>query len=58
MYEKACSLNQGEGCDNLGRSYYWGKGTKYDYTIARQLFEKACDLGVQSGCDNYRNLTR
>ncbi len=44
-FEKACDLNNGGGCSNLGVLYYNGDGVKQDSKKATALFEKACKLG-------------
>jgi TPR repeat protein len=44
FYQKACGLNVGEGCSNLGFSYDKGKGVKQDDFKAVEFYQKACDL--------------
>ncbi|MGT0108165.1 tetratricopeptide repeat protein [Helicobacter pylori] len=44
-FEKACGLNNGGECSNLGVLYYNGDGVKQDSKKATTLFEKACKLG-------------
>lgn len=56
-FEKACHLNDGGGCFNLGLLYSNGQGVKQDYFKAKELFGKTCDLKLQLGCDNYAKLT-
>jgi len=48
--EKACNLNEGLSCNNLGWLYYKGKGVEQNYQQAKTYYEKACDLNYGSGC--------
>ncbi|WP_390485139.1 tetratricopeptide repeat protein [Helicobacter pylori] len=50
-FEKACDLNSGGGCCNLGVLYYNGDGVKRDSKKADQYFSKACKLGDQETCE-------
>lgn len=50
-FEKACDLNNGGGCGNLGVLYYNGDGVKQDSKKADQYFSKACKLGNQETCE-------
>ncbi len=50
-FEKACDLNNGRGCSNLGALYYNGDGVKQDSKKAVALFEKACKLGYKKACE-------
>ena len=52
LYSKACDLESGEGCFNLGGLYINGKGVRQDYKKASELYSKACDLGNGVGCFN------
>ncbi len=62
-YKKACDLNNGRGCSELGMLYWSEKGVKRDkdnykggkknknnYIKAFQFFSKACDLQYAEGC--------
>ncbi len=49
-FEKACGLNNGGGCSNLGVLYQNGQGVEKDFKKAFALFEKACDLNNSGGC--------
>ncbi|GAA6962827.1 hypothetical protein HpCHC88_01180 [Helicobacter pylori] len=51
-FEKACDLNNGEGCSNLGVLYQNGQGVEKDLTKAAQFYSKACDLNNNKGCFN------
>lgn len=51
-FEKACELNNGWGCNNLGDSYQNGEGVEKDLTKAAQFYSKACDLNNNKGCFN------
>ncbi|GAA7503147.1 hypothetical protein VN0020_03720 [Helicobacter pylori] len=51
-FEKACDLNNGWGCNNLGDSYQNGEGVEKDLTKAAQFYSKACDLNNNKGCFN------
>ena len=50
FFQKACGLNDGGGCFNLGLMYEKGKGVKQDDFKAFKIFQKACDLNDGSGC--------
>jgi len=52
FFEKACSMESGQGCWVLGVLYSEGlKGVeKQDTAQAKDLFEKSCNLGNGSGC--------
>lgn len=49
-FEKACGLNNGGGCNNLGVLYRDGQGVGEDLTKATQFYSKACDLNNGGGC--------
>ncbi|EPZ70567.1 hypothetical protein N200_00630 [Helicobacter pylori UM065] len=49
-FEKACDLNNGWGCNNLGDSYQNGEGVEKDLTKAAYLYSKACELKEGDGC--------
>ncbi|GAA9921179.1 hypothetical protein VN0841_04130 [Helicobacter pylori] len=55
-FEKACDLNNGGGCSNLGVLYYNGDGVKQDSKKAAALFKKACKLGNQLACEMLKEL--
>lgn len=55
-FEKACDLNNGGGCSNLGVLYYNGDGVKQDSKKAVALFEKACKLGYKKACEMLKLL--
>ncbi|GAA7790419.1 hypothetical protein JP0177_03570 [Helicobacter pylori] len=55
-FEKACDLNNGGGCSNLGGLYYNGDGVKQDSKKAVALFEKACKLGYKKACEMLKEL--
>ncbi|GAA7455480.1 hypothetical protein Yangon222_04600 [Helicobacter pylori] len=55
-FEKACGLNNGMGCKNLGVLYYNGDGVKQDSKKAVALFEKACKLGYKKACEMLKEL--
>ena len=52
FYQKACGLNDGSGCSNLGVMHEKGKGVKQDNFKAVKFFQKACDLNDGNGCFN------
>ncbi len=52
-YQKACGLDNGGGCVNLGVMYDGGKGVRQSDTKALEYYGKACDLKNQLGCENY-----
>ncbi len=52
-FERACGLNNGRGCDALGRLYYYGRGVEKNLTRAAQFHSKACNLNNgDGGCFN------
>ncbi|EGK7484416.1 sel1 repeat family protein [Campylobacter lari] len=55
-FRKACGLNSGDGCSNLGVMYVNGKGVRKDTSKALEYFGKACDLKSDEGCQNYARL--
>ncbi|GAA8013984.1 hypothetical protein JP0556_07300 [Helicobacter pylori] len=55
-FERACGLNNGRGCSNLGVLYYNGDGVKQDSKKAVALFEKACKLGYKKACEMLKEL--
>ena len=50
FYEKACTMNHGRGCFNLGNVYRIGEGVKPDNALAAVHFRKSCDLDEAKGC--------
>ncbi|MGN8447507.1 tetratricopeptide repeat protein [Helicobacter pylori] len=50
-FEKACDLNNGVGCKNLGFLYEYGEGVEKDLTKAAYFYSKACKLGSQEACE-------
>ncbi|EGK8009228.1 sel1 repeat family protein, partial [Campylobacter lari] len=58
LFQKACDLNDGLGCDNLGVMYVNGSGVRKDLSKALEYFGKACDLKYDKGCQNYARLKR
>ena len=44
FYQKACDLNNGTGCSDLGFMYKEGKGVKQDNFKALKFYQKACGL--------------
>ncbi len=51
-FERACGLNNGRGCNNLGVLYRDGQGIEKNLTKAAQFYSKACDLNNGGGCSN------
>ncbi|GAA8373109.1 hypothetical protein HpBT211_02140 [Helicobacter pylori] len=43
-FEKACGLNNGGGCSNLGFLYEYGQGVEKDLIKAAYLYSRACEL--------------
>ena len=52
FYEKACNLNNGGGCNNLGVLYAHGNGVAKNIYVALYYYEKACKLNNENGCSN------
>ncbi|WP_291951219.1 tetratricopeptide repeat protein, partial [Campylobacter sp.] len=57
-FEKACELDNGRGCYNIGIMYENGKGVKKDIPKALEYFGKTCDLRIDKGCQAYARLKR
>ncbi len=51
-FEKACGLNNGDGCSGLGSLYHNGEGVEEDSKKAAYLYSRACDLKDGMGCKN------
>ncbi|GAA8307301.1 hypothetical protein HpNP137_04880 [Helicobacter pylori] len=49
-FERACGLNNGRGCNNLGVLYRDGQGVEKNLTKAAQFYSKACELKDGRGC--------
>ncbi len=49
-FEKACDLNNGGGCSNLGVLYQNGQGVEKNLTKAAYFYSKACELKEGDGC--------
>ena len=58
FFQKACDLNDGNGCSNLGLSYEEGRGVRKSNTKALKYYGKACDLELALGCKNYARLKK
>jgi TPR repeat protein len=50
FYDRACKLDNGLGCFNLGNVYRLGEGVKVDLKLAFDSFKKSCDLDQAKGC--------
>jgi TPR repeat protein len=50
MFEKACSWQDGAGCDGLGALYQTGTGVAADAAKAAVLYAKGCQLGYEASC--------
>ena len=67
-YEKACNLDEGIGCYNLGWLYEQGLGVKQNKKVskeyyvkqnkkvAKEYYGKACGLGSHDGCVKNNDL--
>jgi len=52
---KLCEKNKSNACVMLGESYFFGLGTKQDFSKAADLYEKGCNLNLPIGCDGLAN---
>lgn len=55
-FEKACDLNNGGGCSNLGVLYQNGQGVEKDLIKAAYFYTKACKLGYKKACEMLKEL--
>ena len=55
-FEKACNLDVGLGCSNLGFLYAEGKGVRQDISKAVQYCEKGCSLKEGFACNSLGEL--
>ncbi|OKA47638.1 hypothetical protein BI180_00595 [Helicobacter pylori] len=55
-FEKACDLNNGGGCSNLGVLYQNGEGVEKNLIKATYFYSKACKLGEQLACKALKEL--
>ncbi len=55
-FEKACDLNNGGGCSNLGVLYQNGEGVEKNLIKAAQFYSKACKLGDRKACEMLKEL--
>lgn len=53
-FERACGLNNGRGCNNLGVLYRDGQGVEKDLAKAAYFYSKACKLGEQLACESLK----
>ncbi|MCY1078633.1 tetratricopeptide repeat protein [Archangium lansingense] len=51
LYEKACGLDHGPACFNLGYQLLTGTGGPADATRGREIALQACHLGDRTACD-------
>ncbi len=49
-FERACGLNNGGGCSNLGVLYKDGQGVEKNLTKVAYFYSKACELKDGWGC--------
>ncbi|GAA9164791.1 hypothetical protein HpHA187_01880 [Helicobacter pylori] len=49
-FEKACGLNNGGGCSNLGVLYQNGQGVEKDLIKVAYPYSRACELKDGCGC--------
>lgn len=58
LFESACDMGLGAGCNNLAVMYSKGYGVRIDEQQAIVFFEKACNLKYSLGCKNYIKMTK
>ena len=56
LFIKACEMDFGDGCHNLGVIYFEAKGVKSDKNLAKKYFGKSCELGNDEDCQIYNGL--
>ncbi|GAA6858805.1 hypothetical protein HpHNI38_06600 [Helicobacter pylori] len=49
-FEKACGLNNGDGCSGLGSLYHNGEGVEEYSKKAAYFYSKVCELNSGGGC--------
>ncbi len=52
LYEEACGLGSGYGCNRMGLYYQGGRVVTQDYARAIGYFERSCGVGDPYGCYN------
>lgn len=52
FFERACKMDESQGCVNAGILYKKGEGIKQNVSKAADLYEKACELEHSAGCNN------
>lgn len=55
-YSKACEMQNGGGCFNLGAMQYNGEGVTRNEKQAIENFKKGCKLGAKGACDILKRL--
>ena len=50
-WQESCALKDGDGCFNLGLTYFHGYYVEKDLEKAKKLIEKSCDLKTADACD-------
>ncbi|RVU47916.1 sel1 repeat family protein [Lujinxingia sediminis] len=56
LFTRACQLERGEACHDLGLIHSQGVSVPQDPDQARHFFERACELGQEQGCADARNV--
>jgi uncharacterized protein len=58
--EKACNLDSGGACNNLGVAWSKGRNGAFQIDLAKgnAYYKKACDLSHGLGCFNFANMHR
>ena len=54
--KKACDLNDGAGCVQLGIYYEHGIGARKNLQKSKEFYGKGCDLKVSKACQEYAEL--
>jgi TPR repeat protein len=57
-WQKACDLNNINGCNILGFAYENGKNVKQSRSQSLKYYGKSCDLKSQLGCKKYAELNQ
>jgi TPR repeat protein len=56
LFRKACLGGNGDGCGDLGESYWLGNGVDKNPEEAKQLLSQGCSMGSNAACKKQKEL--